>query len=48
MGGGGGEEVSSDGEGQMLPDSARKRGGWATFPFIAGLSLPLPFLHFFF
>ncbi|KAK5810442.1 hypothetical protein PVK06_025754 [Gossypium arboreum] len=33
---GGGEEVSSDGEGQMLPDSARKRGGWATFPFIAG------------
>ncbi|TYI67357.1 hypothetical protein E1A91_D08G012200v1 [Gossypium mustelinum] len=33
---GGGEEVFTDGEGQMLPYSARKRGGWATFPFIAG------------
>ncbi|KAG4132209.1 hypothetical protein ERO13_D08G017950v2 [Gossypium hirsutum] len=33
---GGGEEVFTDGEGQMLPYSARKRDGWATFPFIAG------------
>ncbi|KAL4308226.1 hypothetical protein GQ457_01G037950 [Hibiscus cannabinus] len=31
-----GEEVSGDGEAQMLPDSTRKHGGWTTFPFIAG------------
>ena len=40
-----GGEVSGDGEAQILPDSARKQGGWTTFPFIAGLSLSL-FLSF--
>lgn len=33
-----GAEVSGNGgEAQILPDSARKQGGWSTFPFIAGL-----------
>ncbi|XWS28448.1 hypothetical protein CRYUN_Cryun25bG0069900 [Craigia yunnanensis] len=31
-----GGEVSGDGEEQILPESARKQGGWTTFPFIAG------------